>query len=1155
MTTKDLPRRRSFYLTAILAALAGALVFWACHLNQSEGDTKFNIVPDSAWTRCDSLLVELRDTADQVVDTLFNDSLKSLDQLKGLNASKYKGGRAVIYVLGKRKDGSTCAEQSRAFDDKGGRVVVDTVSEPGATPKSLSLDPGTLSLAAGDPAVAVKAAIAPKFAEQLFEWSVDDPSVATLDLPNGPNSSEALIIPLKNGTAHVKARAKRDTSKSAELLVQVGSIGGRTISLSPDSLVLFLGGPDSALKASTAPAAEAGDIEWSSSNPSIVKVDGKGGLKALKEGSADIKAEYGEASAVARLRVKRDIPGLNISNKSGAAVNAPILFAPRVTQEFGSIVMFKFDLDGDSAWDDSLAGPFLGASVDLPPQTAIFPKEGAYKVRFLVRDGEGNEAVATVSVDIGNQPPETLTKSHDTLVSIRDFVTLDAKVHDAEGKVVFLGWDFDGDGKLDDSTKANDSVASIKSGHRYSDQGKYTAILHATDDAGKTGKDSVRIEVLLDPPTADMGPDIAVIAGSPVNFSVKGTDKFGAIAKREIKVGLGPFLNLSKQDTSIVVPGDTGKVTVIGRVTDDDGNSAVDTLFITLLPPSKSNNDLSSLVASAGVLTPLFKPVTVAYSLTVGYADSLVAVTALSTDPAATLLINGKPAVSGKPTDSIPVSVGTTQRAFEIVVTAQDGNQKTYSISVTRAPSADASLSKLETSGFALKPAFKSDLFDYADTVAFKVTSVTLKPTASHPAAKLSVNDTVVTSGSATKPLALDVGDNLLKINVTAQDGKTKSAYTVKVVRRAKVLVSRALGAVTTAVDSLEAPLGAVVSLKAPDTTGFHFAKWTLTEGTGTFGSGTSADSTANPAKLTVKTATVRATGSFSINEYTIKATIKGFVGGAFDHATIKVEHGKDTSITVTPLVGYRVLAVTDSGTALSALGSSDKFGAKTFKLANVTKNHNLEVTFWKTYTVTVTASAGGTVSPTGSTQVDSNGTFNLTMTPDTAAHFWVSAFTDNGADSSAFLSGARLAPPKYTIANITGDHALNVTFALRTFNLTVVGKKVSVCRSGQVCPTLCPIPTSCPIAPDSLTTTVEYGVNYTIRTEATVTDVFSIWCGSPALVTNANPGVVNLTTGDGKYTAKYNGATCGVIIKPCCLTGTCCIIDAGPIFGPDPIP
>jgi hypothetical protein len=1140
MTSQNLRERKPPFLLSAAAAIAGLLLFWACHLNDAGGATRFDVKPDSAWSHCDSLLVELRDTDDKVLDTLFNDTLRSLDQLNGLDASNYKGGRAVIYVLGKNKDGSICAEQSRSFDDKGGAVTVDTVSEPGVEPKTLLLDPSSLSLQEGDPAVTIKAALNPRFADQLFIWSVDDGSVASLDLPKGPNAPEAMIVPLKNGTAHVRVQAKRDTSISAVLVVQVGSVGGKTISLVPDSLDLFLGGPDSALKASTEPEAKDGEIAWSSSDESIVKVDDQGRIKAVKEGSAEIRAGYFESKAKARIRVKRDVPVLSVSAKSGAAVNAPIVFSPKATQEFGTIVMFKFDLDGDNAWDDSLPGPFLGSSVDLPPQTAAFAKEGTFKARFLVRDSEGNEAIATVTVDIGNQPPEAVSKSNDTLVTIGDLVNLEAKARDAEGKVVLLGWDYDADGKLDDSVKANDSVASIKGGHRYKEPGIYAAILYATDDAGKTGKDSVRIEVVLDPPTADIGPDISVIAGSPVAFAVKGTDKFGAIAKREIKVGSGSFLNLSKQDTTIVVPGDSGKVTVIGRVTDDDGNSAVDTMFVTLLPPSKSNNDLSSLIASAGALAPLFKPVTVSYSLAVGYADSLVSVTALTTDPAATLLINGKPVASGKPSDSVAVPVGTTLKAFEIVVTAQDGNQKTYGIAVTRAPSADASLSKLEPVGFALKPSFKPEIFDYADTVAFKVSSVTVKPSSAHPAAKITVNDSAVLSGSASKALALDVGDNLIKINLTAQDGKTKSLYTVKLVRRAKVLVSRVVGADSAKVDSLEAPLGAVVSLKAPDSAGFHFTKWALTEGNGTF-----QDTAVNPAKLTVKSATVRATASFAINVYTITGTIKGFVGGAFDHAAIQVQHGNDTSITVTPLVGYRVLAVTDSGAALSALGSG-KFGAKTFKLANVTKNHTLEATFLKTYTITSSVSGTGTIAPVGATEVDSGSSQSFALASGSpATGVWVSAFTDNGSDAVASLTGDRMNASAYALTDIKANHTLAATFAIRTFTMKVYGSGLCILRySTCTNPKLCLIERCLATGPDADTLfNVEYGSQYTITTDSVnyCPLKFGQWNKDNVLFSTSRSITTSPVIGDVTYSATY----------PCpslrCLCGI--IIDPGPII------
>lgn len=1128
-------KRSTVFAKSGLAMLAALLVFWSCRINNSEGDTKFNLVPDSAWADCDSLLVELLDASGEVLDTLFDDSLRSLDQLNGLDASKYPGGSAQVHIRAWNADGSVCAEQSRTFEDEGGNVVVDTVRLPAAQPSSVALDADTLDLKAGDPGAEIKASLEPKFADQIFEWSVEDPSIATLDLPNGPNSKSALVIPLKNGLTRVKAKAKRDTSVSAEVVVRVGPPSGRSIVLLPDSLTLYLGGPDSAFQTSTAPEAGDGDIEWSSSDKDVAKVDADGKVHGVKEGSAVIEAKYGDAADSASVQVKRDVPSLTVANKSGAAVNTPIVFSPKATQEFGSIVMFKFDLDGDGSWDDSLPGPFLGTAVDLPSQSAAFAKEGEFKVRFLVRDSEGNEATAEVTVDIGNQPPEVVAKSGDTLVSIDDLVPLLAKVRDAEGKVALVGWDYDGDGKLDDSVKADDSEAVIKGGRKYSKPGRHVATLYATDDAGKTGVDSVIVLVVLDPPTADMGPDISVIAGSPVAFSVKGTDKFGTIAKREIRIGSGSFINLGKQDTSIVVPGDSGKVQVIGRVTDDDDNPAEDTMVVTLLPPSKSNNDLASLVPSAGVLTPGFKPVTVAYSLSVGYADSLVAVTALTVDPEATLLVNGKPATSGKPSDSIAVSVGTTLHAVEIVVTAQDGTQKIYSVAITRAPSADAGLSKLEPSGFALKPAFQSNVFDYSDTVAFKVGSVSLKPTASHPDAKITVNDSAVNSGSASGSLDLDVGDNLIKIAVTAQDGKTKSAYTIKLVRRAKVLVSRAIGTDTARVDSLEAPLGAVVSLKVPDSAGYHFTKWALIEGTGTF-----QDSTANPAKLTVKAATVRATGVQEINEYTITGTISGFVGGAYDHETVKVKHGKDTSITVTPLVGYRILSVTDGGNALNALGSANKFGPKTYKLTNVTANHTLVATFLKTYTLAASVSGSGTVSPNGTTEVDSGSTQTFTLTsgsPSTGV--WVSAFTDNGSDASGSLTGDRMNVSTYKLTGITANHTIAATFAVRTYRMIVTGhdlciNKVVSCPVGQLCPIKFCLAGS---GPDADTLDVSHGASYTISTADSLgSRPFLNWNKNGASFSTSTGITTGAITSDVTFNAVYKS-----IIIDCCLLGTCC--------------
>lgn len=1145
MSDNKLTKRPAAFAKGAIAGLAAILVFWACHLNEGEGDAKFNLTPDSAWAKCDFLTVELRDTAGTVLDTLFHGELKSLDQLNGLDASAYKGGRAVVNVIG-TVNGNVCIEQSRTFDDKGGKVVVDTISLPGTAPKSVVISPATLSLELGAASVEIQALIKPAFADQVFEWDVVDPSVANLDLRFGDNDGRVFVVPIKKGTTKIKAKAKLDPTVVGEILVQVGSVDGQSISLTPDSLALYLGGPDSAFTAVIAPIDSKDVVEFSSTDEKIVTVDSKGRVKAVAAGTALVKAKFGSATAESRVTVKRDAPVLTISSKTGAAVNAPITFSPKATQEFGSIVMFKFDLQGDGSWDDSLPGPFLGATVDLPPQTASYPKEGKVKARFLVRDSEGNETIAEANIEIGNQPPETVSKSNDTLVSINDLVPFEAKVKDLEGKVALVGWDFDGDGKLDDSVKADAPEATIKTGRKFAKPGKHVAYLIATDDAGKSGLDSVRVLVVLDPPEADIGPDITVITGSPVAFSVKGKDKFGAIAKREIKVGAGAYLNLGKQDTTIVVPGDTGKIEVIGRVTDDDGNADEDTMYVTLVPPTKSNNDLASLIPTAGILAPEFKPAAIFYSLTVAYKDSMIAVTPVTADPKATLFVNSKVVASGSLSDSVAVAVGTTPKVFEILVTAQDGASKLYAVAVTRAPSSDASLANLEPAGFALKPGFAGGTFEYADTVAFKVLSATLKPTASHPAAKITVNDSVVASGTVSKALGLDVGDNLVKVVVTAQDGKTKSTYNVKIVRKAKIILSRTVGAVTAVTDSLEAPLGTTISPKAPDTTGFHFTKWSITEGSGTW-----QDSLVNPAKLTVKSATVRAKAAFDINVYTITGTIKGFVGGAYDKTTIKVEHGKDTGFTITPLVGQRIFTVTANGKALSLGDIKNPFGAKSFKLAAVTQDITLEAVFFKTYTLTVSASGEGTISPTGSIEVDSNSSQGFTLTsnsPETGV--WVNTFTDNGADQTLALTGERMKVANYALKEIKENHTIAAGFAIRTYRMIVTGRDLCI-QQVVVCP---PPPQLCfkklcllGSGPDADTLTVNHGTKWTISTDDSLgTRPFLHWNKDGVQISTATSITTDPITADVTFNAVYKS-----VIVNCCVLGTCCVIIDPPILTP----
>lgn len=1107
-------------------ALAGLSIFWACHLNEADSKDRFDLQLDSTTAKCDSLIVFLEDVDGNVLDTLFNDTLVSASQLGNLDVGKYQGGEARVRILG-RKDGGVCIEQTRGFDDKGGKVAIDTLVLPGAAPVSVALSRDLIEISVGDANVEVEATLLPAYAEQLFDWSIDDASVANVDFPAGQNGARLVVIPQKNGVATIHVRAKNDPSKTAELVVKVGTVGGKTISVAPESLSLFLGGPDTLLVSRVSPEGTDEKVLWTSGDVKIATVSPEGKVKPIGAGATTIKAQFGGANASVAVKVKRDMPVLTVASASGAAVNVPIVFSPKSTQQFGSIVMYKWDLAGDGGWDDSLPGPFLGATVELPPQTMAYAKQGHFQPMFLVRDSEGNEATVGVEIDIGDQPPEILSISADTLISIKDSVPLMAKAKDLEGKVVWMGWDFENDGRFDDSIKGDQASLELKSGHRYPKAGVFSAVLRVEDDSKKVRTDTVKVTVGLFPPTADAGNDTTVIAGTPVRFRVLGKDSLGSIATHELKIGSGPFLNLSHSDTSITLPGDSGSVVCVARVTDDDGNSDADTMVVTLKAPSLSNNDLAGLVPSAGTLAPAFKPLALAYSLQVAYVDSQISLTASTSDSKAEMAVNGKPVESGKPSDPVDIKVGTAQDVFKVVVTAQDGSQKTYAISVTRLPSNDTRLAKLDPVGFALKPAFSPALLEYADTVASAVASVSLKPAAAHPAAKVTVNDSIVVSGASSKPVPLIVGDNLIKVEVTAQDGKTKAIYNVKVVRRAKLLVTRlVMDGTPELIDSVEAPLGASVTLTAKDTIGYHFTRWNITAGSGTL-----QDSLANPGKVILKSAAVRVRGLFAINVYKVRTAFTGFKGGQFSVDSALVEHGKDTTLTITPLTGYRLSDLTDNGKEAKPAGPA--LGARTYTLKGVTGNHLIEAAFTRIYNLTVKVTGSGTVTPAGTTVVDSGTGQAFTLTSTLFGQF-ASSVVDNEKQVAGSLTGDPLTVSTYTLDAIASDHDIAVSFTQKTHVLTVTGNNVCIqLKDPPPCPVgqLCIIP--CLFLTDSTTANVKHGVPYVISSSDTSAGrPFIGWTlNGVNAPSTANPLTVTLTTGDALYRARYRLI---IIIDPC---------------------
>ena len=218
------------------------------------------------------------------------------------------------------------------------------------------------------------------------------------------------------------------------------------------------------------------------------------------------------------------------------------------------------------------------------------------------------------------------------------------------------------------------------------------------------------------------------------------------------------------------------------------------TRFYTVSPTTLSNNaNLSALTLGSGTLSPAFSSTTTSYSASVPNTTTDITVTPTRDQPNATIEVRvngGAYAVVTSGTQSGVLNLNVGANPVEIRVTAQDGTTiKTYTVSVTRAPSSNANLAALILSSGTLSPAFSSSVTSYSAVVANATAGIRVTPTREQADAILRVRVnggaySTVTSGTQSGVLNLNPGGNTVDVLVTAQDGTTTKTYTIEVTRR-----------------------------------------------------------------------------------------------------------------------------------------------------------------------------------------------------------------------------------------------------------------------------------------------------------------------------------------------------------------------------------
>lgn len=252
----------------------------------------------------------------------------------------------------------------------------------------------------------------------------------------------------------------------------------------------------------------------------------------------------------------------------------------------------------------------------------------------------------------------------------------------------------------------------------------------------------------------------------------------------------GDTLTINGQTTtsSTIALGPEGSTTSVSIVVSESTNNSRTYIVLLKRASLAGNNSLASLAVSDGTLAPAFNANTQNYSVDVANDVKSVTVTPTLQDSVATMTVNGDLTTSGQ-ANTVFLNGPGKSTVIPIVVTAQNGNEKTYQVTVNRGKSGNNFLDDLTISPGPLNPSFAPGAEGYTvnlpSILPGNPTNMTVTPTLQDATASMTVNGQPATSGQAqTTPLPEPGLNTFINIVVTAQNN-TQRIYTVNVIRAA----------------------------------------------------------------------------------------------------------------------------------------------------------------------------------------------------------------------------------------------------------------------------------------------------------------------------------------------------------------------------------
>ena len=164
--------------------------------------------------------------------------------------------------------------------------------------------------------------------------------------------------------------------------------------------------------------------------------------------------------------------------------------------------------------------------------------------------------------------------------------------------------------------------------------------------------------------------------------------------------------------------------------------------------------------------------------------------------------------------------------------------------------------------------------------------------------------------------------------------------------------------------------------------------------------------------------------------------TASASAGGSISPSgSVSVISGGSQMFTISPNTGYAVANVLVDGSSVGSVLS--------YTFTGVTASHNISASFTTaSNTIAATAGSGGSISPSGSVNVNYGGNQTFTISPSTG--YSITSVVVDGSSIGSVSS--------YTFSNVTSSHTISASFAINIESITAsAGSGGSISPSGIV--------------------------------------------------------------------------------------------------------